>query len=282
MPAILRIKKGVIIDSTIIGLFDNIMRNVGRNAINGKKKGGIKLHCAIEDVVNVPRIYYISEGTAHDQQGFKYLKLEEGNVYIMDRGYCNYERFDEMSRAGVYFVSRLKKNAKYKSIKDIPNNSDNGIINDEIIEVKLKDNREIKLRRVVFWDDKEKRLFEFITNLMEIEVDYIPKLYKYRWQIEICFRQLKQNFQMKYFLGDNENAIRIQIWCTLIVNLLLMVIYNKVREKRKIAFSNVVSFVRLNIHSYVDLIKFLEKPEKEIEEISGVFREDAVQLQIIF
>ena len=90
---------------------------------------------------------------------------------------------------------------------------------------------------------------------------HIALIYKQRWQIELLYKQLKQNFPLRYFLGDNENAIKIQIWCTLITNLLLTVINKKL--KRKWSFSNLTSFCRLHLFNYINLIKFLENPEKD-------------------
>ena len=114
---------------------------------------------------------------------------------------------------------------------------------------------------MVFYDRVNKREFEFLTNLFEMRADLIAALYKIRWQIELLFKQLKKNFPLKYFLGDNENAIKIQIYCVLIVNLLLAVI--KKRLKRHWAFSNLVSFCKIHLFNYINLMKFLENPEKD-------------------
>jgi len=135
---------------------------------------------------------------------------------------------------------------------------------DEIIEIEVKQDKEIsklKVRKVKFYDRENKREFEFITNLFDLRADFIAALYKIRWQIELLFKQLKQNFPLKYFLGDNENAIKIQIYCVLIVNLLIAVI--KKRLKRSWAFSNLVSFCKIHLFNYIQLMKFLENPEKD-------------------
>ncbi len=89
----------------------------------------------------------------------------------------------------------------------------------------------------------------------------IGQLYKLRWQIELLFKQLKQNFPLKYFLGDNENAIKTQIWCTLIANLLFTIIKKGIKEK--ISFSNLVSFARQHLFSYHKLTELIERSEKE-------------------
>jgi FOG: Transposase and inactivated derivatives len=91
--------------------------------------------------------------------------------------------------------------------------------------------------------------------------EQIGQLYKMRWQIELLFKQLKQNFPLKYFLGDNENAIKIQIWCTLIANLLFTIIMRNI--KRKISFSMLVSFARQHLFSYNKLTDLIVKTEKE-------------------
>lgn len=106
-----------------------------------------------------------------------------------------------------------------------------------------------------------KRKFEFLTNLFEMRADLVAAIYKLRWQIELLFKQLKQNFPLKYFLGDNENAIKIQIYCALIVNLLITVIQKQL--KRSWSFSNLVSFCRIHLFNYLHLMRFLENPEKD-------------------
>lgn len=155
---------------------------------------------------------------------------------------------------------------------------DDGVLKDEIILVDVKENgkflKKTELRRIAYWDDENKRCFEFITNLKGMNAGHIALTYKKRWQIELLFKQLKQNFPLKFFLGDNENAIKIQIWCTLIVNLLLTVINKKV--SRKWDFSNLVSFCRLHLFNYIHLIKFLENPEKDW------LKENDSQLEIEF
>lgn len=135
---------------------------------------------------------------------------------------------------------------------------------DQIIEISVKENVQtsrLKLRKVTFYDRVLKRKFEFLTNLFEMRADLIAAIYKLRWQIELLFKQLKQNFPLKYILGDNENAIKIQIYCALIVNLLLTVVQKQL--KRSWSFSNLVSFCRIHLFNYLHLMRFLENPEKD-------------------
>ena len=118
----------------------------------------------------------------------------------------------------------------------------------------------MKLRRIAYWADDRQRLLIFISNNFELSADLIALIYKKRWQIETLFKQLKQNFPLKYFLGDNVNAIEIQIWVSLIANLLISVI--KSRLKRNWSFSNMASIIRQHLMNYIDIYKFLNDPEK--------------------
>lgn len=168
--------------------------------------------------------------------------------------------------SGTGFVTRIKDNAVYNIIeqKEIESYIHSGVLEDTIIEVTVKEKKEVsklKLRKVIFYDRILKRKFEFLTNLFEMRADLLAALYKIRWQIELLFKQLKQNFPLKYFIGDNENAIKIQIYCALIANLLMTVVQKTLR--RSWAFSNLVSFCKIHLFNYIHLIRFVENPDKD-------------------
>jgi hypothetical protein len=273
------LKKQVkIVDSTTISLFKDILSCVGRKAKDGKSKGGIKVHTVINADEKVPSLVWFSPATTHDHNFLKKLKCDDNTIYVFDKGYNDYKTFKHFTDNKTGFVTRIKDNAVYEKleIKEIPENIHSGVLQDEIIEIEVKEGKTIsklKVRKVKFYDRENKREFEFITNLFELRADLIAALYKIRWQIELLFKQLKQNFPLRYFLGDNENAIKIQIYCVLIVNLLIAVI--KKRLKRSWAFSNLVSFCKIHLFNYIQLMKFLENPEKdwiidkaEIEQLS--------------
>lgn len=261
-------KKVKIVDSTSISLFKDILKCVGRKSSNGKSKGGIKSHTVINADEKVPNLVWFTSAATHDHQFLEKLKCDEHTVYIFDKGYNDYKAFEHFTNQKTGFVTRIKENAKFEltQTNDIPENIHSGVISDEIIEIEV--NKEgvkttLKLRKIKYYDREHKRSFEFISNLFEFRADTIAALYKIRWQIELLFKQIKQNFPLKYFLGDNENAIKIQIYCVLIVNLLLGVI--KKSLKRQWSFSNLVSFCRIHLFNYIHLTKFLESPEKDWE-----------------
>jgi hypothetical protein len=262
-------KQVKIFDSTTISLFQDILKCVGRKPKSGKSKGGIKVHNVINADEKTPHIIWYTPASTNDHVLLSKLKLDPDTIYVFDKGYNDYLAFYRFEQGQTGFVTRLKDNAVYEHVKelDIPDEIHPGVIKDEIITltVKLEDGEKtkLKLRRLVFWDDEGKRLFVYITNLIEMRADLVVALYKIRWQIELLFKQLKQNFPLRYFLGDNENAIKIQIWSALIANLLLTVVMKSV--KRKWSFSNIVSFCKLHLFNYISLLKFLEDPEKDWE-----------------
>ena len=253
-----------IMDSTTITLFKDILKGVGRNPKEGKKKGGIKAHTIIKASENVPCLIRYSEAVRHDHMFLnEVLNLAAGSIITFDKGYVDYAQYEIFTQSSIWYVTRLKDNAIYNAREeyDIPDNADTGVLKDEEIILYYGDNKkqEHRARRIVYWDSSNSRLFEFISNNFELSAEKIALIYKKRWQIELLFKQLKQNFPLKYFLGDNENAIEIQIWTAMLANLLITLVRSKV--KRNWAFSNLVSLIRQQLMNYINIYYFLEDPE---------------------
>lgn len=264
------LKRLYIMDSTTISLFKDILRGVGRNPKEGKKKGGIKAHTIIKASEKVPCLIRYSEAVRHDHMFLdEVFKLEAGSIITFDKGYVDYSTYQAFTQSKIWYITRLKDNAVYHAKKefDIPDTADFGVLKDEEIILLYGDKKqnEHRARRIAYWDDKNERLFEFITNNFELAAEKIALIYKKRWQIELLFKQLKQNFPLKYFLGDNENAIEIQIWAAMLANFLIMLISSQV--KRKWAFSNLVSVIRQQLMNYINIYHFLEDPEGSWREI---------------
>jgi hypothetical protein len=263
-------KKLYIMDSTTITLFKDILKGVGRNPKDGRKKGGIKAHTIIKASENVPCLIRYSEAARHDHMFLnEVFNLAAGSIITFDKGYVDYAKYEELSKKSIWYVTRLKDNAIYEARREfnIPDDADSGVLKDEEIILYYGDKKkdEHKARRIAYWDSDNKRLFEFITNNFDLSAEKIAIIYKKRWQIELLFKQLKQNFPLKYFLGDNENAIEIQIWTAMLSNLLITLVRSKI--KRKWAFSNLVSIVRQQLMNYINIYGFLEDPEGSWREI---------------
>jgi IS4 transposase len=259
-------KQVKIFDSTTISLFKDILKCTGKMPSNGKRKGGIKMHTVINVDEAIPGVVWFTDASRSDHVLLEKLALDKDTIYVFDKGYNDYKAFKRFSDTQTGFVTRIKDNAVYRPEEELYIDAciHSGVLSDQIIEIEVaggKQKSKLKLRKVTFYDRGQKRKFEFLTNLFDMRADLIAALYKLRWQIELLFKQLKQNFPLKYFLGDNENAIKIQIYCALIVNLLITVIQKQV--KRPWAFSNLVSFCRIHLFNYIHLLRFLENPEKD-------------------
>jgi hypothetical protein len=264
------LKRLYIMDSTTISLFKDILKGVGRNPKEGRKKGGIKAHTIIKASENVPCLIRYSEAARHDHLFLKEVfNLAAGSIITFDKGYVDYAQYEAFSRSSIWYVTRLKDNTIYQPGEefDIPDNAHSGILKDEEIILYYGDKKkeEHRARRIAYWDSENDRLFEFTTNNFELTAEKIALIYKKRWQIELLFKQLKQNFPLKYFLGDNENAIEIQIWTAMLANLLITLV--KSRLKRNWAFSNLVSIIRQQLMNYINIYFFLEDPEGSWREI---------------
>ncbi len=253
-----------VMDSSTISLFKDILKGVGRNPKEGRKKGGIKAHTIIKASENVPCLVRYSEAAKHDHTFLKeVLNLAPGSIITFDKGYVDYAQYQAFTNKSIWYVTRLKDNAVYEARKeyDIPDDADSGVLKDEEIVLSYGDKKKEKhiARRIAYWDSENGRLFEFITNNFDLSAEKIALIYKKRWQIELLFKQLKQNFPLKYFLGDNENAIETQIWSAMLANLLITLV--KCKVKHKWAFSNLVSVVRQQLMNYINIYRFLEDPE---------------------
>lgn len=179
------LKRLYILDSTTITLFKEILKGVGRNPKQGKKKGGIKAHTIIKADENVPCLIRYSAAALHDHTLLSEVNLPEGSIITFDKGYVDYARYQEFSETNVWYVTRLKSNSLYKAGNefDISDDADTGVLKDEQIELKYGKNKENihKARRIAYWDDKYNRLFEFVTNNMELPAETIALIYKKRW-----------------------------------------------------------------------------------------------------
>jgi len=274
----LTFKEVLIIDSTTIRLFSDILKGVGRNPKgDGKKKGGMKVHMLIDAIQSVGRFIKMTAAKVNDQKFLKSLELISNSMIVFDKAYNYYHQFALWTTQQVYFVTRMKKNAVYTVIEvkrtHYRKKGQAKVLSDEIIELEyhpedengkqdLKTKLKMKLRKVSY-QDEQNRYYDFLTNNFDISAEDVAFLYKKRWGIEILFKKMKQNFQLHYFYGENENAIYTQVWCTLIAQLLLTVT-QKIAQAKK-AFSVVASLVRIHLISMLDVNELLRSTKRNFK-----------------
>ena len=257
------LRRLVLIDSTSISLFQEILKNAGPAKANGKKKGGIKVHMAVKAHENVPYLVRLTAAAQGDSPFLKEIHLPKGSVAVMDRGYNGFTKLIEWNKNEVWWVTRLRNNTSYEVVENIvvsEQQKTQGVISDQyiIMGAPKKSIPKVRCRLIQFYDPIAKKQLAFITNNRQWKAGKVAAIYKHRWQIELLFKRLKQNTTLQYFLGDNENAIKIQIFSALIADLLLKLATAKV--KRNWAHSNLASLVRLHLMNYTKLTEFLENP----------------------
>ena len=259
-----------IIDSTTITLFSNlIFKGVGRHPKTGRKKGGIKVHANIHANEGVPSDIRFTSAATNDSFMLKPSNYASGDLLAMDRAYIDYAKFEEMTRRGVTYVTKMKKNLVYTVESDKMYMSPEGLMEYRVQHVtftkRAKDGEDIvhHARIVTYVDVKKTRakLVSLLTNDMEMEAEEIVGIFRKRWEIELIFKQIKQNFPLRYFYGESANAIKIQIWVTLIANMLLMVMQKRI--KRSWSFSGMATMFRIMLMYYVNCYTFFEEPEKD-------------------
>lgn len=256
-----------IIDSTVFSLFKSILKTSGRTPADGKKKGGIKKNTMMEATSHMPVLIRFNAAADNDQQFLKHIQLPAGSYVTFDKGYNSYKQFARFTEKDIFFITRQKDNAVYSAVSEkiLTRQMPDALLKEEVIHQTYTNDggqeQTLILRRIAWWDAAGGRVYEFITNNFELDAATIASIYRYRWQIELFFKKLKQNFQLQYFVGDNQNAIEIQIWCALIGVLLLSVIHQQ--NNSKISFSNVATLLRIHLAGYISIRELLALHNKK-------------------
>jgi len=220
-------------------------------------KGGLKIHTVWDDTLGLPDYINITEAKIHDSKGLTNQIFSKGTIIVEDRAYFDFELIKQRCITKNIFVTRLKSNILYQSIEelDLPEDTDQDVLKDELIVFTSKNAKEAGLegeifRLVAVYKADENKVIQIITNQIDWQARTIADLYKKRWDIEIFFKLMKQNLQIKTFLGTSENAVKSQIFVAMIIYLLLELI-RRVYCKEKSAFSNFCEKVRICLLHYL-------------------------------
>ena len=231
-----------------------------------RKKGAVKMHTLLDYDSCLPCYVNITDGKTADNKGASDIPLSKGSVIVADRFYMDFSLLNVWDSTGVHFVVRHKSNLLFTTKKELslPDGKHQHVLKDELIVltgIKTKESYPKKLRRVVIWDEKNQQTIELITNQFKWSPNTISELYKSRWQIEIFFREIKQNLRIKSFVGTSKNAVMTQIWTALITILVLKVL--KALSRYGWHLSNLVAFIRLNLFVKIDLDYWINNPFTE-------------------
>ena len=261
------LKRLRIIDSTTISLFSNlIFKGVGRHPKTGRKKGGIKVHAVIHANEGVPCDVQFTSAATNDTFMLVPSKFSENEIAAMDRAYINYDKFEELTERNVVYVTKMKKSLNYELLLDFMEMTPEGKMEyrEQVVVFRKGETRHVA--RIVTYMDfkkgKQPRLISLLTNDFGMRPETIVDIYRRRWQIESLFKQIKQNFPLRYFYGESANAIKIQIWVTLIANLLLSLLQSSL--ERRWSFSGLATMVRIVLMYYLNMNTFFNKPDEDL------------------
>jgi hypothetical protein len=221
-------------------------------------KGAIKLHVGLNHAGYLPEFVTITDGKTSDIEAGRALDFPKGSMVAIDRGYNDYAWYNQLTEKGIFFVTRLKSNAKTRVVSRRTTLSDKGLTSDQTIEFTgalTAKKCPVLLRRIGYRDPETGKHYIFLTNNFKLAARTIADIYKARWQVELFFKWIKQNLKIKSFIGTSKNAVMTQIWIALCVYLLLAFI--KFQSKLKKSMQQILRLLHLNLFEKRDLMALL-------------------------
>jgi len=223
-----------------------------------KTKGAIKLHVGLNHNGYLPEFVTITEGKDHDVTVGRTLNFPKGSIIAVDKGYNDYSWYNQLTNKGIFFVTRLKSNARYRVIKRNSVLKNKGITSDQTIEftgTQTAKKCPAQLRRIGYKDKISGKHYTFLTNNFKLSAKTIADIYKARWQVELFFKWIKQNLKIKSFVGTSKNAVLTQIWIALCLYLLLA--YIKFQSRLNKSMQQILRLLQLNLFEKRDLMMLL-------------------------
>jgi hypothetical protein len=251
------------IDSTTIDLCMSIFRWAEFRST----KSGIKIHTQIDIATEIPVFYRITNAKVHDVNSMDWFTYEPLACYVFDRGYFDLARLYRINASEAFFIIREKGKPLYEIVsgESILDGEDN-VLKDQSIRFTKKGNKEKypgTIRRIVYYAPELHRSFTYYTNNFYLCAKDIALLYKYRWQVELFFKWIKQHLQVKRFWGESENAVRIQIHVAIIIYCLVAIIEHDLKIGRPVfEVMRILGKSALTTDCICDLLKPLEKKEE--------------------
>lgn len=211
-------------------------------------KAAIKLHVGLDHSGQLPSMMTVTDGKETDIEVARSLKFNRGSIVVCDRGYTDYTWYNTLTNKGVFFVSRLKSNAKYRVLERRSVNKAQGLRSDQTIKftgTQTSKSCPVPLRRVTYYDPQTGQRYVFLTNHFGLSAKTIADIYKQRWQVELFFKWIKQNLKIKSFVGTSKNAVLTQIWIAMCAYLILC--YIKFISKIKASMQQILRLLQLNL-----------------------------------
>ena len=227
-------------------------------------KAAYKLHVGLDHDGLIPAFVAVTEGKMGDQTQAKLMNFPTGSVVVFDKGYADYAWHNQLTNKGIFWVTRIRGNAKYRVLERRSVNKDQGITSDQIIEYTSDRSRKNNLRpvrRVGFYDAQNQKHYAFITNHLDWSAKTIADIYKQRWQVELFFKWIKQNLKIKAFIGNTDNtdnAVMTQVFVALCVYLILA--YLKFQGRIGHSLQQMSRLIHINLFARRDFMALFKPP----------------------
>jgi len=241
-------------------------------------KGAVKLHAMIDLRGNIPAFLYITDGKVHDVKAAPQVRIEPQGIYLVDRGYVDFAWLWTIEETKAFFVTRLKTSIKWTRVISRPVDKSLGLRSDQDILLFSKQTKAKypkRLRRITFRDEEQNRTLVFLTNNFSLSSSTIAALYKARWQIELFFKWIKQNLMVKSFYGTSPNAVKTQIWISMIVYLVLAIM--KERFHLKNTLSQLLHFLEVNLFEQKSIESIFQFNDRKTD---GKKNNERIQLKL--
>ena len=243
------------LDSTLIDLCASLYDW----ATYTRSKGAAKLHLVLDHQGYLPQFVVGPAGSVPELNVARLWRFQPGTILIFDRGYVDYGWYEQLSRQGVFFVTRLRHDAHYRVLEERPRPLRGSVLHDQLIHLGRHWYRQPHpLRRIEIKAPEGQEPLVLLTNHLTFGSTTISRIYQERWQVEVFFRALKQNLRVKSFVGTSPNALKTQIWVALIAMLVLK--YLQLRASLGWSLSNLVALLRYQLFVYRDLWQWLHRP----------------------
>lgn len=219
----MNLKRAVyVLDSTVVDLCLSLFPW----AQHRRHKSAVKVHTQLDLRGNIPAFIRVTGGQVHDLHFLDHVIFEAGAFYIMDKGYIDFRRLYRIHQQRSFFVTRAKNNLVFSRKSSRPVNKNRGLRSDQTIRltgVKTSEYYPEPLRRIHYVDIELDKRFVFLTNNFTFSPWTIARLYKFRWQIELFFKWVKQHLRIKAFYGTSPNAVKTQVWIAVSIYVLVAI-----------------------------------------------------------
>jgi hypothetical protein len=229
-----------------------------------KRKGAVKLHTLLDLRGSIPTVIIITHGKVHDVNILDQLSIEPGAFYVMDRGYLDFARLHRIHQSGAFFVTRAKRNFRFKRIYSQKADKPTGVQCDQTVVLEnfyAKKDYPSKLRRIRYYDTEHNTRLVFLTNNFTLPAKTIADLYRCRWHVELFFKWIKQHLRIKAFYGTTENAVKTQVWIAVSVYVLVAIV--KKRLKLDQSLYTILQILSVTLFEKTPIVRAFSRVEYE-------------------